>query len=214
MARILITSGPTRQYIDPVRFLSNASSGRMGCSLAAAAIQAGHDVIIISGPVEIEYPPQAQVEYVVTTDEMLQAAEKLFPLCHGVIGVAAPCDYKPQHTATSKISKTGHPISLLLMETPDIIATLGSKKTPRQWAVGFALETDDPRFRALRKMETKNCDLMVLNSPSAIYSHQNEVEVFNSRGKILAQLRGPKTELGQQIFNLIEKHLIRNPDFQ
>lgn len=212
MVKILITSGPTRQYLDPVRFISNASSGRMGCALAEAAVRAGHEVTIISGPVEISYPAEARVVKVVTTDEMLTAAESLFSTHDGVIGVAAPCDYKPHRVAASKIAKTGEPLTLQLIETPDVLAELGSRKTPAQWVVGFALETDDPRIRAIRKMEAKNCDLMILNAPSAIDSPENEVEILDTRGETLAQLRGKKSELAKEIFAIIEEYLIGSRD--
>ncbi len=125
MARILITSGPTRQYLDPVRFLSNASSGRMGQALAAAALARGHGVTVVSGPVEVDYPAGADVISVVTTDEMLAAAKDVFAQCDGLIGVAAPCDYRPVRVQDQKIAKTGQPLVLHLIETPDIVATLG-----------------------------------------------------------------------------------------
>src|SRR5687767_4396141 len=107
MSHILITSGPTRQYLDPVRYLTNASSGRMGSALAAAAIDRGHDVTIVSGPVEVAYPSPARVVNLVSTEEMLQRCQELFADCDGFIGVAAPCDYRPIHVSPSKISKTG-----------------------------------------------------------------------------------------------------------
>ena len=90
MARILITSGPTRQYIDPVRYITNASSGRMGKALAEAALAAGHQVTIVSGPVDVAYPPAARVIEVVSTEQMLEACQNVFPDCDGLIGVAAP----------------------------------------------------------------------------------------------------------------------------
>ncbi|MBQ2821629.1 MAG: phosphopantothenoylcysteine decarboxylase [Thermoguttaceae bacterium] len=209
MAKILLTSGPTRQYIDPVRFISNASSGRMGAALAAAALERGHEVTIISGPVEIAYPAGAEVVSVVTTDEMLKAAQERFPDFDGVIGVAAPCDYRPDTVAKQKISKTGDKLTLSFVETPDVIANLGASKTEKQWVVGFALETNDVRLRALRKMVAKKCDLLVLNGPSAIDSTENEVEIFVKPGEIIAHLHGSKKELGRQIFELIESRLIQ-----
>jgi len=209
MAKILITSGPTRQYIDPVRFLSNASSGRMGAALAVAALEKGHEVTIVSGPVEIQYPAGATVVPVVTTDEMLETAQRLFPQFDGVIGVAAPCDYKPDVVAKQKISKTGDRLTLSFVETPDVLATLGASKTESQWVVGFALETTDVRLRALRKMIVKNCDLLVLNGPSAIDSTENEVEIFLRPGKIISHLHGSKTELGKKIFAIVEEKLIK-----
>src|SRR4051812_45753865 len=142
VARILITSGPTRQYLDPVRYLTNASSGRMGAALAAAAVELGHLVTIVSGPVEVDYPKSAHVVHVVSTEDMLEQAQALFPSHDGLIGVAAPCDYRPVRVEESKISKTGSPLTLHLIETPDIVATLGAQRT-KQWLVGFALETED-----------------------------------------------------------------------
>src|SRR5688572_8661009 len=155
MARILLTSGPTRQYLDPVRYLTNASSGRMGSALANAALELGHSVVVVSGPVAVPYPTDAEVISVLSTDEMLEACHRFFPSCDGLIGAAAPCDYKPVRIETHKIAKTGEPLTLHLIETPDVVATLGAEKRSDQWVVGFALETDDQRFRAITKLEKK-----------------------------------------------------------
>lgn len=209
MARILITSGPTRQYLDPVRYLTNASSGRMGCALAQAAIDAGHEVVIVSGPVEVDYPPEATVVPVISTEEMLAAATEQFEDCDGAIGVAAPCDYRPVKVAEEKISKTGEPIVVHLVETVDVIAAIGADKGSR-WVVGFALETEDHRFRAITKAEKKSCDLMVLNSPSAMNAKVTEVELLAPSGEVLSQLKGSKIEVSAKIFDVIDKKLIRN----
>ena len=142
MARILITSGPTRQHLDPVRYLSNGSSGRMGKALAEAAIAAGHDAVVVSGPVGVRYPHEAEVISVVSTEEMLAACLKVFPTCAGLIAAAAPCDYRPKTVAARKIRKTGGPLEIKLVETPDIVAQLG-KIRKGQWMVAFALETED-----------------------------------------------------------------------
>ena len=131
MARILITSGPTRQYLDPVRYLTNASSGRMGCALAEAALAREHQVLIVTGPVELDYPDQAEVIRVVSTEEMLAECQRVFPACDGAIGVAAPCDYRPVKVATNKIAKTGQPLELHLVETDDVVATLGATRQPQ-----------------------------------------------------------------------------------
>jgi phosphopantothenoylcysteine decarboxylase/phosphopantothenate--cysteine ligase len=209
MARILITSGPTRQYLDPVRYLTNGSSGRMGQALAAAALKLGHKVVVVSGPVAIDYPPRAEVRRVISTEEMLAACEELFPECDGVIGAAAPCDYRPVRVAEQKIAKTGQPLLLQLVETPDIMATLGASKRKDQWLVGFALETDDHRFRALAKLERKSCDLMVLNGPAAMDAFETQVEVIDRAGHVLAQLEGSKPKVAEGILELIETHLTR-----
>lgn len=208
MARILITSGPTRQYLDPVRYLTNASSGRMGRALAEAAIAAGHEVIVVSGPVAVDYPPQAKVLPVISTEELLETCQREFPHCDGVIGAAAPCDYRPVQVESKKIAKTGQPLGLLLVETPDVMASLGANKRPGQWLVGFALETDDQRFRALVKLEKKSCDLMVLNGPAAMDSLDNQVEVLDETGEVIAAIDGRKEEVARGILRVIDERLI------
>ncbi len=210
MSRILITSGPTRQYLDPVRYITNASSGRMGSALAAAAVAAGHDVIVVSGPVAINYPPEADVHDVTSTEEMLDRCEELFSECDGLIGVAAPCDYRPKKIEPNKIAKTGEPLHLKLIETEDIVATLAKSKHQR-WVVGFALETEDHRFRALVKLEKKSCDLMVLNHVEAMHSQNNAVEIIAPNGEVIATFEGRKEVVAQHIFEVIEENLIREP---
>jgi len=207
MARILITSGPTRQYLDPVRYLSNASGGRMGAALAQAALVRGHEVTVISGPVAIEYPQECQVLSVVTTDDMMQACRREFDRCDGVIGAAAPCDYQPRTVLTSKIVKDGQPLLLELVETDDIIATLGREKR-HQWVVGFALETDDRHFRAITKLEKKCCDLIVLNDPSAMDSLDNTVDILGPQGELVATASGPKPLVADKILQVIQERLI------
>lgn len=208
MAKILITSGPTRQYLDPVRYLTNASSGLMGKSLAVAALEAGHEVTVVSGPVEIDYPSAARVISVVSTEEMLDAARDEFTDCDGLIGVAAPCDYRPVRVADHKLAKTGEPLVLHLIETADIVATLGSEKRTDQWVVGFALETEDHRFRAITKLERKSCDLIVLNSPSAMHALDTEIEMLNAAGEVVLSAVGPKEKVAAQIVQQIQTALI------
>ncbi len=204
MAKILITSGPTRQYLDPVRYLTNASSGRMGACLASAAIAAGHQVTVVSGPVNIIYPSEAEVVSVVTTNDMLETVQRLFPLHDGLVGAAAPCDYMPRRIATEKIAKDGKPLQLELVETPDIVASVATHKRSDQWVVGFALETEDQRFRAIVKMQKKCCDLMVSNGPSAIDSELNDVEIIAAGGNTLAQVAGTKMQVASAIIEAID----------
>lgn len=180
----------------------------MGQSLALAAVEAGHQVVIVSGPVEIEYPAQCEVVPVVSTEEMLATCQKIFPACDGLIGVAAPSDYRPIKVAEQKIKKTGEPLVLQLVETPDIVATLAASKRPNQWVVGFALETEDQRFRAITKMQQKSCDLMVLNGPEAISALENSIELLSPEGKVVANLSGDKREVARQLFDVIQDRLI------
>ncbi len=209
MSHVLITSGPTCQYLDPVRYLTNASSGRMGAALAAAAIEAGHQVSIVSGPVDIEYPEAAEVIPVVSTEEMLQACLNVFPGCDGLIGVAAPCDYRPVVVASQKIRKTGGPLVLHLIETPDVVAQLAYVRRT-QWMVAFALETEDERMRAMQKLERKSCDLVVVNGPGAMHAAETDVEVIDRAGEVLLSLSGSKREVGKSVFRVIEERLVES----
>ncbi len=208
MAKILITSGPTRQYIDPVRYLSNASSGQMGRCLAQAAMELGHQVIVVSGPVHIQYPGGAEVLPVVSTEEMLTVCRDCFPSCDGLIGAAAPCDYRPEEIANHKIRKTGQDLTLKLVETEDVVAALGCSKQPHQWTVGFALETEDARFRALTKLIRKCCDLVVVNGVEAINSSENSIEIIADGGQVVTSASGTKARVAEQVLATIQRRLI------
>lgn len=209
MARILLTSGPTRQYLDPVRYITNASSGRMGATIAQAALELGHEVKIVSGPVAIDYPDTSEVFSVVTTEEMHQQVATLFPECDCFIGVAAPCDYMPRRVLDHKLTKTGEPLHLELIETVDIVASMGSTKKAGQYVVGFALETEDRRFRAIAKMQRKCCDLIVSNSETAIDSQLNNVEILAPGGVTVACAEGSKLEVARVIMRVIDERLLQ-----
>jgi phosphopantothenoylcysteine decarboxylase/phosphopantothenate--cysteine ligase len=206
MSRILITSGPTRQYLDPVRYLTNASSGRMGAALAEAAIAAGHRVVIVSGPVDVAYPAEAEVVNILSTEELLESCLKIFPDCDGLIAAAAPCDYRPRAVAKHKIRKTGDSLTLDLIETPDVVAGLSRVKT-HQWMVAFALETEDKHLRAMQKLERKSCDLIVVNGPEAVHASATSVEILDREGGIVASFSGGKGEVGREILRVIGERL-------
>ena len=206
--KILITAGPTREYIDDVRFLSNASSGRMGYSLAAAALARGHQVELVTGPVEQSAPVGCNVHRIETTDQLRQRCLELFPECDGVIATAAVCDYRPKERITGKITKTGHPITLELTETSDVLAELGGQKGHR-WVVGFALESQDPRNNAMRKLRMKNCNCIVLNDTSAIGSLTNTVEVLSPEAETIALFKGTKEEVADRLLGLIETSIVK-----
>ena len=196
--RILITAGPTREYLDDVRFLSNASSGRMGYALAEAALAAGHAVVLVTGPVSLTPPAGCAVHPVETSQEMRDACLAVWPGCDGAIGAAAVCDYRPRVRHAGKLSKTGQPLLLDLVETPDILAELGREKGGR-WIVGFALESEDGRARALRKLTAKNCDAIVLNRPTAIGSDSNAVELLAPDGSTIATWQTSKAEIARKL---------------
>ena len=189
----------------------------MGACLATAALELGHEVIVVSGPVDLDYPSGAKVVGVVSTDDLLKQCEQLFPQCDGLIGAAAPCDYKPIEVADHKIRKTGETLELRLVETEDVVAHLGSIKQSHQWTVGFALETEDARFRALSKLIRKACDLVVLNGVAAIDSAENSIEIISAAGEIVDTAQGAKEDVARAVLkviheSLIEKKLVEKAD--
>jgi len=206
--RILITAGPTREYLDDVRYLSNASSGKMGYALAQAALEAGHQVVLVTGPVDLKPPVGCDVRPVVTTEQMREACVAAFPDCDGVIAAAAVCDYKPRQKTSGKMTKTGQPISIELIETDDVLAELGASRGSR-WVVGFALEAENARENALQKLRAKNCDAVVLNGPQAIGSETNDVVLLGRQGETLAQWSGGKNGIAQSLITWIGTNLRR-----
>jgi phosphopantothenoylcysteine decarboxylase/phosphopantothenate--cysteine ligase len=208
MARILLTAGPTRAYVDDVRFLTNASSGRMAAAVARAALAAGHDVTIVSGPVQLTYPNAARVVPVVTTGEMLAASLAELPRCDGVIAAAAPCDFEPRRRVAGKIPRQGTSLRLDLEPTPDVIATLARKGAKRQWFVAFALEPGaDPR-RAFAKIEAKRCDLIVVNDVTAIEASRTAVTVYDRAHATVGTKAGTKRAVAAWLVRLIGTRLI------
>jgi phosphopantothenoylcysteine decarboxylase/phosphopantothenate--cysteine ligase len=202
--RVLITAGPTREYLDDVRYLTNASSGRMGYALAAAALDAGWEVVLVSGPVELAPPPGCEVHRVVTTGEMRDVCVRLFPGCDGVIAAAAVCDYKPRERISGKISKTGGAIVLEMIETDDVLAELGRMKEHR-WVLGFALEAQNPYENALQKLRRKHCDWIVLNGPAAIGADDNSVELIDGAGDTVARCSGSKAQVARTLVRWVEE---------
>ncbi len=203
---MLITAGPTREYLDDVRYLSNASSGRMGYALAEAALAAGHQVVLITGPVALAPPAGAEVRQVETTEELLAACDAVWPECDGVIATAAVCDYRPRTRFPGKLAKTGVSLELELVETADVLAELGRKKGNR-WIMGFALESEEyAHVNALRKLKEKNCDAIVLNRPTAIGATDNSVEVITTTGTTVARFAGSKGHVAQELLRWIGAH--------
>ncbi|MFN0052028.1 MAG: phosphopantothenoylcysteine decarboxylase [Planctomycetales bacterium] len=210
--KILITAGPTREFVDEVRYLSNASSGRMGYALAESALSRGHQVALVSGPVGLVPPAGCQFQAVESSNEMHDACLRLFPDCDGVIGAAAVCDYRPRVRHPGKLSKTGRPVALELEETPDILAALGRSKEHR-WIVGFALESQNPRSNALRKLRSKNCDAIFLNHPEAIGAETNSVELIDRTGQTAAIWSADKRTIADALITWIETHLASPGEF-
>jgi phosphopantothenoylcysteine decarboxylase/phosphopantothenate--cysteine ligase len=161
---VLITAGPTREALDPVRFLGNRSSGKMGYALAIAAEALGAKVLLVSGPVQIAAPQGIQILPVTSTEEMYEAVLSNASQCDIIIAAAAPADFRPAKVATQKLKKRGNePLHLHLEPTPDIIAAVAANKTSGQVIIGFAAETNDGVENARKKLMAKNLDAVVLN---------------------------------------------------
>jgi len=206
MQRILLTAGPTRAYLDDVRYLTNGSSGRMAVAIARAALAAGHEVTVVSGPVSVAYPPRARVIPVVSTRDMLAACMAELPEVDGVIAAAAPCDFEPAKRVAGKIPRAGSGLTLRLEPTPDVIASLARRAGPRQWLVAFALEPGADAARALAKIDAKACDLIVVNDLSAVNARSTAVTVYDWRHAKVGERRGTKGAVAAWMVRLIAAH--------
>ncbi|MDR2169631.1 MAG: phosphopantothenoylcysteine decarboxylase [Planctomycetaceae bacterium] len=209
MTKVLVTCGSTREYIDPVRFLSNGSSGKMGLAIVEGLLEYGFEPVIVSGPVSICYPAGVEVYFVESTLEMLSCCVSLFGSCKGIISAAAPCDFKPKQFSPQKITKpaSGSGITIELEQTKDILAELGKIKKLNQWSVGFALETQNEKQNALAKLKQKNCDLIIINSPNAINNNHTKLKIYNTQKKLIKTLNGTKKIIGKKLVKIIIDNL-------
>lgn len=207
--KILITAGPTQEPIDPVRYIGNRSTGKMGYSIAGIAASLGADVTLISGPVALEAPKNVNVIRVNTAAEMYSETLALADTYDIGILSAAVADFRPANVAVEKIKKTGAvggDLTIALEKTEDILKSLGAKKKQGQILVGFALETENALENAKKKREDKNCDMIVLNSlrdEGAGFGHDtNKVTLVLHNKNIDLELK-PKSEVAQVIFDCI-----------
>lgn len=209
--KVLITAGPTQEPIDPVRFISNHSSGKMGYAIAEAFEMAGALVTIVSGPVSILQPSGIKIEKVQSARQMFEAAEKHFTESDIIILSAAVADYTPAVVADKKIKKKEDHFNIELTKTVDIAATLGKQKRDNQLIVGFALETDNEFENAKSKLERKNFDIVVLNSlqdkGAGFRYDTNKVKIIDREGKIYDFDLKTKKEVAQDILNLVVEKL-------
>lgn len=204
--RFLITAGPTREPLDPVRFLSNRSSGKMGYCLAAAAARRGR-VTLVSGPVSIRPPRSVKLVRVETAAEMAKAVFSLRKKADVILQCAAVADYTPARVARHKIRKSPRAATVRLAPTTDILERLGKVKAPGQILVGFAAETRQLKQNALRKLRTKNLDFIVANpvggKSSGFDSDFNEATVFSSTGWEQRFPRMSKSRLALKILQAV-----------
>ena len=203
--RILITAGGTREYIDPVRFISNASSGKMGYALARAALKAGHKVTLITAPTSQKPPGDAKLVNVETAAQMFDAVKKHFSRCDCLIMAAAVADYTPARPAETKIKKSGKAITIKLKPTTDILRWAGRHKKQGQVVVGFALEDKAVRIRAEKKLKDKSLDMIVANTPAAIGADKSNVQIKTQNSSWLKLQNATKSTTANKIIRLVEK---------
>ncbi|WP_247234403.1 bifunctional phosphopantothenoylcysteine decarboxylase/phosphopantothenate--cysteine ligase CoaBC [Telluribacter sp. SYSU D00476] len=206
--RVLITAGPTQEAIDPVRYISNHSTGKMGYALAQAFAYAGAQVTLVSGPTALPVPDDSiRMIRVQSAQEMYEAAQEYFGQCDLTILTAAVADYKPAQAATQKIKKKDDVLTLDLVKTVDIAATLGSQKREEQLLVGFALETDNELANAMDKLQRKNMDYIVLNSlndAGAGFAHDtNKITVIDKEERIRHYELKSKQKAARDIMEII-----------
>jgi phosphopantothenoylcysteine decarboxylase/phosphopantothenate--cysteine ligase len=204
---VLVTAGPTREPIDPVRYISNRSSGKMGYAIAAAAAEQGARVILVSGPTAIPEPAGAEVHYVQTADEMYAASHDHVGNADIFIAAAAVADYRPAARQKQKIKKREETMSIELIRSPDILASVADLENA-PFTVGFAAETENVREYALGKLEHKKLNMIVANQVGedrGFDSDENTVDVYWNGGERSFETAG-KTELGREIVKLVAEH--------
>ena len=199
----LITAGPTREAIDPIRYISNRSSGKMGYAIAEAALDVGHDVILISGPVNLARPRNAKVIYVSTSDEMFDAVHQHADEANVCVLCAAVADYKPAQVSPVKIKKRATQLLLELIPTRDILDSLGRLQNRKFLLVGFAAETDHLEANATKKLREKNCDIIVANDARvAMETDENELLILFRDGDTKKISRAPKKNLARELVKI------------
>jgi len=200
---LLITAGPTREYLDPVRFITNASSGQMGYACAAAALRRKHQVTLITGPVHLNPPKGAKLIKVLTCEQMYRAVRQHFPSCDCLIMTAAVGDYRPQKINPHKIKKNNHDLTLKLTRTTDILAQISLART-QQILIGFAVEDRSPRRAAQKKLIAKNLDAIILNSPAAFGTADTDAHILTRDGSWQNFPHVPKKTFATAIIKLAQ----------
>jgi phosphopantothenoylcysteine decarboxylase / phosphopantothenate---cysteine ligase len=205
---VLVTAGPTREPLDPVRFISNRSSGKMGYAVARAAASRKHKVVLVSGPVALKPPGRTRVINVVTSDDMLDAVQKNIAWCDALVMTAAVADWRPRQRSLRKLKKSGKTLKLELVQTVDILASLAKHKGRRLF-VGFAAETGNPIAEAKRKLAAKKLDMIVANDvsrPDAGFEvDTNKVMFISSDGTILDLPLMSKKAIAGRIITWLEQ---------
>lgn len=203
--KVIVTAGPTRQYIDSVRFITNASSGQMGCAIAAAAVAAGHEVTLILAE-GISPPAGCEVVRFARVDDLATALAERFGGCDALVMAAAVGDFRPESISPTKLSRSGGPITIKLVPVADILAGVAKCKRPDQKVIAFAVQ-DGPDDRieadARDKMLRKNADYVVVNTPEAIAAEDSRACILSPDGVALPWADRAKRQLAEEIMNLL-----------
>jgi len=205
---MIVTAGPTREYIDPVRFITNASSGRMGYAVAAAAVRAGHTVTLLTGRLALARPSGCEAVEFTTVEDLKNALGERFGACDALVMAAAVGDFRPEHVAEKKIARGGGPIDVRLIPTEDVLAALVAKKQAAQRVVAFAVETGTQRemeAKARAEMRGKGADFVVLNRPEAMEAEASEACILSADGVVLGWASRRKDALAEEIVRLLER---------
>ena len=202
--KILITAGPTREYIDPVRFITNRSSGKMGYAVARAALERGCEVVLVTGPVNLVPPEGARVVHVESAAEMAAAVKREVADCDAVVMAAAVADYRPAQMSEHKLKKLPGGMFLELERTEDILASLGAAKQLGQLLVGFAAETDDLLENAAAKLRRKNLDWIAANKVCDGFGADTDlVTLLGRNGEVVELPLAPKLEVARRMLDVI-----------
>jgi len=204
--KVLVTAGPTREWIDDVRFITNASSGRMGYACAAAAAEAGHDVTLIAGPVAIDPPAGVEVVRIETVADLKSALAGRFAACDALIMAAAVGDFTVEQRREGKIPRSGGAVTIRLTPTDDLLAGVAATKRPGQTIVAFAVEAGSPaqaEAKARAEMSAKGADFVVVNRPAALAAADSAAAVCSPDGVVVPWARRPKEDLAARIVALL-----------
>jgi len=203
---VLVTAGPTREYIDPVRFITNGSSGRMGYAVAAAAAAAGHEVTLLTGPVALTPPAGCQVVRFVSVEDLQQAMGERFDACDVLVMTAAVGDFRPDKVSPAKLSRSCGPLTLRLIPTEDVLAGFRERKRRGQIVVGFAVEDGTPpqmEAKARSEMAAKGSDFTVVNTPAAMGARESSACILSPRKVLLPWGVRTKDELAGEIVAIV-----------
>ncbi len=199
---LLITTGPTREYLDPVRFISNPSSGKLGFEIANV-FKNKFNVTVISGPTNISYPKNVNVVYVETAQQMFFVVKKYFKKCDIFISAAAVTDYKPKNFSSEKIKKSNKPFILQLVPTKDILSYCSKNKNKNQTIIGFALETHNKIKNAINKLINKKLDFIILNSTESFNNDNIKATIIDSKKNILQLPNMTKKYFAKYLLNYV-----------